>query len=83
MIVITAACPVGALIGMAFLKEESGWVHLWLGIVPAGFGFASVVTSTLSEYLYFSQPLLLLSEVRALILPLCLRSRSSLVVASK
>jgi hypothetical protein len=34
-----------------FLNESSGWFHSWVAVLPSGFGFASVVTATLSESL--------------------------------
>ncbi|BGP55673.1 hypothetical protein JCM8202v2_003278 [Rhodotorula sphaerocarpa] len=47
LIVITSAFPVISLTSFLFLSEKSGWFHSWVAILPSGFGFASVVTSTL------------------------------------
>jgi hypothetical protein len=49
LIVITSAFPVISLISFLFLNESSGWFHSWVAVLPSGFGFASVVTATLSE----------------------------------
>ncbi|GAA5892113.1 hypothetical protein JCM5296_004065 [Sporobolomyces johnsonii] len=45
--VLTSFCPIVALSCFVFLTERSGWVHSWLSVLPSGFGFASVITSTL------------------------------------
>ncbi|GAA5826575.1 hypothetical protein JCM11251_002435 [Rhodosporidiobolus azoricus] len=47
LIVITSVLPIIALTSFCFLNEHSGWFQSWLSILPSGFGFASVVTSTL------------------------------------
>lgn len=49
LIVITSAFPVISLTSFLFLTESSGWFHSWVAVLPSGFGFASVVTATLSE----------------------------------
>lgn len=64
LIAITSAFPIFALTAFVFLDEKSGWVHTWLSILPSGFGFASVITAGLSEYLF-----LVLSSAGTLTLP--------------
>ncbi|TDL29278.1 vacuolar amino acid permease [Rickenella mellea] len=36
-----------ATILICFWNEKSSWIHLWLDIVPQGFGMASLITTTL------------------------------------
>ena len=44
---ISSVLTVVASILLVFWNDKSSWIHLWLDIVPQGFGMASVITTTL------------------------------------
>ncbi|SCV72159.1 BQ2448_4853 [Microbotryum intermedium] len=47
LIAVTSFLPIVALISTMTLNEHSSTFHEWFGIIPAGFGFASLITATL------------------------------------
>lgn len=49
LLVVTGALPVVSFVTLAFLNKDSPpWLE-WISVIPSGFGFASLLTGTLSE----------------------------------